>query len=416
MENVVRTFLASASLIQSSDSYMTIKMAMLSCPSANLNGVRCTMSFIDEIVQNQEKYLSLPLVADVKNLEAKNFDRLGHLYDPNTDTYGTQQIGSFYKFDKEERDGETYLIGYARVSKRDKKVCSAITELFASGGLKFSFEITCGAYKKLSDGTIEISADNSNTLTAQCIVSNPACQEAVAYQLVAESEGKEAEPMDEKVAEVTAEAVETEEVKEAEVQVEAQTEEVEVKAEEEKAETEEVEVKTEEAETKAEEAEVKVEETEAKAEETAEVCVTEVSREERTVSAFDTETGEESTTTVCVDQVTRNYQAEGEETPAQGGDTPAADPEIETAVTDSLDSNATKREMAEIRELIKNLAEENEALKQELAEIKDSMTAKLTAEKAKFEINPFMDEIKFGDGYSLLKEESPSRTTEYTLL
>ena len=199
MENVLsRTFLASASSIQSSDLYMTIETPMFSSPSPNLNGVRCTEAFIDEIVNETDKYISLPLVADVTNLEARKFDRLGHRYNERTDTFGTQEIGSFYKFAKETRDdGEVYLIGYARVSKRAKETCAALAELFAAGRLKFSFEITCGTYRKLQDGTIEIDANPGNMLTALCVVSSPACPDATAYQLVAETKpvGKEAEEM-----------------------------------------------------------------------------------------------------------------------------------------------------------------------------------------------------------------------------
>ena len=172
MQNMVQTvFIASASSIQSSDTYMTIETPMFSSPTANLNGVRVTEAFIDEIVGNQDKYIGLPLVADVANLEARKFDRLGHRYDRRNDTYGTQIIGAFYNFKKEKRDdGETVLIGYARVMKRNKKVCAAIDELFAQGGLKFSFEISCGTYTKLTDGTIEIDADEHNCWESMCIV------------------------------------------------------------------------------------------------------------------------------------------------------------------------------------------------------------------------------------------------------
>lgn len=67
MQNVKKTFVASASELQSSDLYMTAKMIMFTVPSANLNGVRCTEAFLDEIVEHEDKYVGLPLCADVVN-------------------------------------------------------------------------------------------------------------------------------------------------------------------------------------------------------------------------------------------------------------------------------------------------------------------------------------------------------------
>lgn len=89
------------------------------------------------------------------------------------------------------------LVGYARVLKRNKKVCKAIGELFAEGALKFSFEISCGTYETLEDDTILIDAADNNFIEGMCIVSFPACPEAVALELVAEINGigKEADDM-----------------------------------------------------------------------------------------------------------------------------------------------------------------------------------------------------------------------------
>jgi len=50
------------------------------------------------------------------------------------------------------------MVGYARIMKRNKAVCNAITQLFASSTLKFSFEISCGEYEEDTDGTIVIDA------------------------------------------------------------------------------------------------------------------------------------------------------------------------------------------------------------------------------------------------------------------
>lgn len=435
MPNMVQTmFIASASSIQSSDTYMTIETPMFSSPTPNLNGVRVTAGFIDEIVSNQDKYIGLPLVADVANLEARKFDRLGHRYDRRNDTYGTQIIGAFYKFEKEERDDETVLVGYARVMKRNKGVCAAINELYAQGGLKFSFEISCGTYTKLADGTIEIDADAHNCWESMCVVSSPAYPDAIAYQLVAETDpvGKEeAEPMKEK------------EIKDAEVQ-----------AEETLVTENNVFVP---AETQAEETPVTTEV------ETAETYVTEVHKEKNAVHTYDPETGEETHTEIQIEQSVSHVEAEEaeaaanavaiaeteekpdeeedlEEKPdedeeevqaeeqvnAEGEDTPAEEP-AEDGATDedtaagengvgATADDGGKRNaeyeafIAEINKLVDAIKAENEALKQEIAELKESMTTKIVAE-TESAVNPFMADMSIKeneDHYRLLKEDSYS--------
>lgn len=153
---------------------------------------------MDEIVEHQDKYIGLPLCADTVNLVKGRYQKLGHCYDPKTGVFSSSIIGSFYRFEKEELDnGEMALVGYARVMKRNKRVCKAIGELFAEGALKFSFEISCGSYEVLDDDTILIDAADNNFIEGMCIVSFPACPEAVALDLVAEinSIGKEADNM-----------------------------------------------------------------------------------------------------------------------------------------------------------------------------------------------------------------------------
>ena len=199
-----KELLASVSEITSSDLYMTIKAVQLTVPDANLNGVRCTKDFIAEIVENQDKYIGQPLCADIDNLVQGDYENLGHCYDPNSDRFFTSIIGSFYRFEIEESimNGEEKqsLVGYARVMKRNKGVCQAIASLFASGSLKFSFEIACGDYSEEEDGTFLIDRSPNNMLEGMCIVSFPACPEAIALQLVAElkrPEQKEANRMPE---------------------------------------------------------------------------------------------------------------------------------------------------------------------------------------------------------------------------
>lgn len=191
--------LAQVSNIQSSDIYMTVSMIMFEEEKANLNGVRCTAAFIDEIVMNRDRYIGLPLVADTEMLHTGKLDTLSHNYDPATDTFGTEIIGAFVDFQKgASEDGTPALIGVARISKRDVATCEAIASLFAQNKLKFSFEIACSHMTQLEDNTIVIDAGEGNTLTALAVVSTPACPNAVAMNLVAENnctERKEAEAM-----------------------------------------------------------------------------------------------------------------------------------------------------------------------------------------------------------------------------
>jgi len=185
--NRMKTCFASViSEIQQSDIYLTVKARLFETPGANLNGVRVTPAFLAEIVEHQEKYVGLPLCADVKNLASGDYQHLGHLYDARTGEFHSAQIGSFYRYEKEETADGAALIGYARIMKRNKAVCRAISELFADGKLKFSFEISCGSYRELEDGTIEIDASEDNFLEGAAVVTFPACESAVALDLVAE--------------------------------------------------------------------------------------------------------------------------------------------------------------------------------------------------------------------------------------
>lgn len=188
-------FLAEASSIQSSDIYMTVSMVMLEASRPNLNKVRVTEAFIDDIVANQDSYVTLPLVADTRMLWCGG--ALGHKYDKRSDTFDTNIIGGFYKFEKKVMSDVPCLVGYARISKRDQETCNAIAKLYAEGRLKFSFEIACSVMSQLDDGTMLIDARPGNSLTGLCVVSQPACENAVAMQLVAEEEHEEENKMNE---------------------------------------------------------------------------------------------------------------------------------------------------------------------------------------------------------------------------
>ena len=400
-------FASVISEIQQSDVFMTVKARICEAPEANLNGARVTEAFIDEIVGNETRYVGLPLYADKKALISGNYNRLGHLYDSKTGEFHSTQIGSFYKFEKETTQNGCALVGYARIPKRNKKLSKAIFELFADGNLKFSFELSVGEYEELDDDTILIDASDNNYLEGTAIVTYPACEEAVALELVAQK-ADELEGGESEMAEVEnkAEVIETE----AEPVV----------AEEEKVETEETAQVESEEETEENAACKKKEKAE---EETAAVVTHEYHEERHTNVAYDTETGKEVSQTVTIETVSNNVQegtlvetvdgihvaeADGDPEPEPDPDPepePEPDPEPPQEEVDQDSYDPRKKKTAE--QLVAELAEVVESLKKEIAELKKQKT--VTAE-----INPFMGDISSKNKYSLL--ESDNVKTQYTLL
>lgn len=166
--------------------YVAVTMRMLSTrPNRNRQGV--TEAFIDEIVANQEKYVCTPLYADEKGLLAHNYNRLGHMYDPRTGVFQTDQIGGFSSFWKVEDEYGMSLYGEARIPKREADICAAICDMYSRGKLNFSFEITYVPDGTITeDGVLFIDANPSNALTGMAVVSVPAYPEATALALVAE--------------------------------------------------------------------------------------------------------------------------------------------------------------------------------------------------------------------------------------
>ena len=397
-------FASVISAIEQSDIFMTVKARICEAPQANLNGARVTEAFIDEIVSN-ERYVGLPLYADKKALIGGNYTRLGHLYDAKTGEFHSTQIGSFYKFEKQTNGENCYLVGYARIPKRNKKLSKAISELFADNALKFSFELSVGEYEELDDDTILIDASENNYLEGTAIVTYPACEDAVALELVAqkadeiregESEMAEVENKAEVVETVAEPVVAEEEVSKEEVS--------EKNSEEAKEETA--------CKDKKEKAE----------EETAEVVVREYHDETNVQVAYDTESGKEVRQSVTVSTETSNVQ-EGTLVETTDGvhvaenviaddpvdPEPVVDPEPsedevqEELNQDSYDSNKKTAEqmMAEMMGIIN-------ALKDEIAELKEQKKS-VTAE-----VNPFMGDLNTTGKYSLLEKET--RTTSYSLL
>lgn len=410
--------------LQSSDLYLTIR-ARLFDTKANLNGVRVTEAFLDEIVENEDKYICIPLCADVRGLLSNR--TIGHMYDARTGEFHSTQIGAFRHFEKEVVDGNTYLVGQARVMKRNKAICKALSNLFADNALKFSFEITCSSYEELGDGTLLIDVDPKNFLEGMAVVTFPACEDAVALDLVAECLSKGDENMADLnenvvVDTVVAENVETEinetgaEVTIAATQnfeaATATTDERKVDAVTEVAEAETV-VETAE-ENKDPEEENKEEAVVAESETAELVYVTESHTEIDTVHAYNVDTCE------SVDQRTETTTVVT--TPVELAEAEDEDPEEEEE-QEELDENAACHKEHEnasyeqlIAELSSKLAEMTstiDTLRTEVAELRSAQTVIASAKETL--ANPFMAEISLPEKYSLLGKEDKS-TKHYSLL
>jgi len=432
-------FISFASVIsemKQSDVFMSVKMRILETPKANLNGVKVTEAFIDEIIADEERYVGLPLYADIKSLTSGKYSNLGHMYNAKTGEFYSTQIGSFYQFEKEEFDGGAYLVGYARIPKRNVKLSKAIAELFAEGALKFSFEIACSDYSEEEDGTLVIDASENNYLEGTAIVTFPACEDAVALEFVAESNADDTERGETEMADV--EKLETEqalaEETEATTQI-SETEQVKETQPEAVAETE-IETAEKEAETEVEaeeDASCKKKEEKAEETETAAVYVENTTTVVETTHAYDSETGKSAFQRVEVtegvsDQIEgtlveteeglRVAEADGDSAdtstdnpgetgngdpePAEGSDDSEGDASDETVprVENDNEKKKTAEQMiAELTETIKALAEEVKSLKEQRV-VASVEKLNVSAEA----INPFVDSMTAkADYYDLLQ-------------
>ena len=167
--------------------FMQIKMRVCNSES-NLNGEGVTPSFISSVVNNEEKYNAVPLYCDVKNLLAKNYRKLGHMY-VNGKFFSTQ-IGSLVEFYSEtDDDGITSLYATARVPKRESEICACLYELYLSDSLSFSFEVRYNPEHTVEkDGVRFITEHPDNCLCGVAVVSVPAYETSVALDLVAEKQ------------------------------------------------------------------------------------------------------------------------------------------------------------------------------------------------------------------------------------
>lgn len=169
---------------ESNDMYMSLDMVFLTS-EVNLNNVQFEEDFIYGIEQEKEKYLGLPLVADLSMLESGKYDKLTHKFKKGK--FGTQAIGSFVDFRTNKNGDVLELIASARVWKRNEKTCAALEELYASDeGLKFSYEILVGKYT-VENGIKKVPKDDSNNPIGSCVVSTPAVPASRARLLIAEA-------------------------------------------------------------------------------------------------------------------------------------------------------------------------------------------------------------------------------------
>lgn len=376
---------------------------------------------MDEIVEHQDKYIGLPLCADTVNLVSGRYTKLGHCYNSKTGTYSSSIIGSFYRFEKEElENGEVALVGYARVMKRNKRVCKAIGELFAEGALKFSFEISCGTYETLDDNTILIDAADNNFIEGMCIVSFPACPEAVALELVAEINGirKEADEMIDVIesAEIVAE-VQTDEPK--------ATETIETPVDSGEPEIVVAEITEDSAEP---DVVAEVEHTDALTEDSAvsAEAITENAEAQNAAVHMHTSTFTRETTEIYDDQsgtsvvesttheVRTHERMEDVALEVQVGEESSVNAEEEISepapVEASVQNDTSFEAIAELQKAIASLQEEIRELRAERVVAETNALNNSAAE-----INPFVAEISAPVKYSLLESEKPSNRA-YSLL
>ena len=401
--------------LQSSDIYLTLKARLFDL-RANLNGVRVTEAFLDEIVENEAKYVCHPLYADIRGLIASK--TVGHMYNKRTGEFYSTQIGAFYHFEKEVDGDNAHLVGYARVPKRNKALCKALSDLFTDNALKFSFEVNCSVYEEDEDGTMVIDANPGNYWEGECVVTFPACETAVAQELIAECLGKGDENMaDENIVHAESEVIAEEATQEEAVVSETEVAETEV-------------------------AETEVAET---------IHVTQRHTVVDCVNAYNSETGEEVYERVEVETVTHtpvqiaeeNAECEDEQEErtecAEDNEVTAEAEVVSECNSDDEEDDATEddKEVAEQETswatLIAELRDDIAQLRRELAEIRaipedaaaviaeeilsennepETVIAETAAEPL---MNPFMASISAPKKYSLLdKEEKPAR--KYTLL
>lgn len=166
--------------------FMQIQMRVCT-NEGNKNREGVTASFISKIVNNGDVYDCVPLYCDVKNLLARNYGKLGHMFSGGKFT--STQIGSLTGFySKTDDDGVTSLYATARVPRRESEICECLQELYADNNLSFSFEVKFNPEGAIWKNGIRFITDHpDNALCGVAVVSVPAYESAVALDLVAEA-------------------------------------------------------------------------------------------------------------------------------------------------------------------------------------------------------------------------------------
>lgn len=174
--------------------FLHIQLVVLN-DKVNLNGVVVTKDFIRQIVEHKERYEHTPLFCDIEAL--KSGDELTHRFNNETGKFETEQIGSFTSFYMLDVDGVTYLIGDAKVSKRNEFVVNALKELDKKNNLCFSYEIEIAESFDI-DGVEYVTGDPNNHLIGVAVVTHPAVEESKALLVASanEPDEKEEKPLD----------------------------------------------------------------------------------------------------------------------------------------------------------------------------------------------------------------------------
>lgn len=179
-------------LQDTNDIYMKMNIAILS-NEVNFNNAQFTPDFIDGVIENQEKYVGIPFLVNREKIENGEYDDLTHELNTETGELGTDQIGSFVSFWKEEVDGANCLMGSIKIFKRFKQTCEAITTLVANNTLETSCEVLINDYEEITEeGVRKIHYnDGKNSLFGSSIVTNGAESRAKPTLLIAEAYKKD---------------------------------------------------------------------------------------------------------------------------------------------------------------------------------------------------------------------------------
>lgn len=231
--------------------FLTVDVKLCdSIVNANHEGV--TAAFIEDVVNRSGDHVCLPFYADVKNLLAENYENLSHLYNKVTKKFGTSMIGSMSEFYSVTDNDVVSLYAKIKIPKRDRDIVYRLVDLYEMGRFAVSVELSYNPNEVVAvDGGKLIDASENNSLNGACLVWRPACSDAYALDMVAESseeivaeseeltsERGETDSMENEkklTAEETEEVIQAEEKTETEAEAVAEATEVEAPAEKQEA-------------------------------------------------------------------------------------------------------------------------------------------------------------------------------------